>query len=633
MSEPSPTIPFELGNLMLRLREDLDFTAQEYSGRVCYVVRDASTSHYFQIGTAEYTFLSLLDGQTTLQEAVHLTSGRLGADAFHDNDAAAICRWLLDNQLVEVCDQPRVQALLKAGDRSRLQHAVSRIHPLVIRMPLGDPDPWIERLEPWLGWMTCRTFLLIWLTVVGLAVVRVFEHWDRLCGELQHQLIPASWLWLVLVWIGLKLIHEAAHGIFCRRFGGRTREAGLVFILLAPIPYVDVTSAWGFVSKWQRIATSAAGMYIELFCAAVATILWSHSTEPLIRFHALNVMLTAGLVTFLFNANFLMRFDGYYLLADLLEMPNLYSLGHQDVIYLARRYLLGIKTSPPQQCIRTRLVIRAFGLSSLVWRVIVCTTLVLAAEMMFAGFGLILASLALLSWIAVPVARLATYATQGNSRERPSRWRLAIVAASAIAGVTAAFTIVPWPFPVAAPAMVRYAHPGTLRTAVAGFVREVRVRPGDRVQHGQILVVLESPELRQRLRDLQLALQQSQVRSRVYYGRKDVAALQAEASVQEGLTSREAECRQQVDSLIVRAPADGEILGVDLDSLTGRYLPPGAELLQVVDPCKMEVFVSLSQDKQTHFLCTWGRLPDSNSTVIPDNRSMCSSSRSSRQRT
>ena len=233
-----------------------------------------------------------------------------------------------------------------------------------MRIPLGDPEPWLNRLHGWFGWITAWRFFVVWLAVVSLAAVEVFSRWDRLVYEWRERLIPSSWLWLVLAWIGLKLIHETAHGIFCRHFGGRSREAGIVLILLAPIPYIDVTSAWGFRSKWQRIMTSAAGIYVELFCAAVAGLLWSYSHDPLIRFHSLNVMLTAGLVTLVFNANFLMRFDGYYILADLLEIPNLYSLGQQDVQYLARRYLMGVPARPVPHRLGTLLTIRAFGFAA-----------------------------------------------------------------------------------------------------------------------------------------------------------------------------------------------------------------------------------------------------------------------------
>ena len=136
---------------------------------------------------------------------------------------------------------------------------------------------------------------------------------------------------------------------------------------------------------------------------------------------------------------------------------------------------------------------------------------------------------------------------------------------------------------------------------MAGFVRDVRVRSGDRVRPGQVLVVLENPELRQQLRELELERRQSEMRRRSYYRQKNVAALQAEASVQKGLVCRETECRQQAASLVVRAPAGGEILAADLDSLIDRFLPEGSELLQIIKPHDLELYVSIPQDQQSHF--------------------------------
>ena len=124
-------------------------------------------------------------------------------------------------------------------------------------------------------------------------------------------------------WVVLKLIHELAHSLVCKKYGGRVASCGILVLLMIPMPYVDVTSSWRFENKWKRILTSAAGMLSEVFVAAIACYVWANSQPGPIQYHAGNVIITASLHTLLFNINPLMRFDGYYMLADWLEIPNL----------------------------------------------------------------------------------------------------------------------------------------------------------------------------------------------------------------------------------------------------------------------------------------------------------------------
>ena len=169
------------------------------------------------------------------------------------------------------------------------------------------------------------------MVVVCLGAVGVlYVDWQRFSAGSAGILAPGNWWSLAAAWFVLKLGHEISHAAVCKKYGGTVREMGLIFILFAPVAYVDVTSCWRFSSKWHRIHTAAAGMYAELFLAALAVFGWS--AESAVVQHLLhNVVFMASLTTILFNANPLMRFDGYYLLTDLVDVPNLYSQGTQWV--------------------------------------------------------------------------------------------------------------------------------------------------------------------------------------------------------------------------------------------------------------------------------------------------------------
>jgi putative peptide zinc metalloprotease protein len=247
LSVPANTT--ELGEVRLRLRDDLQFTPQQYGGLTCYVVEEPISSQFYRIGIPEYTFISLLDGQTTLHEAIGQAAAALGQDAFSEQQAAAICKWLIDCQLATTDQSVDIARLLDISDRAARQSRWQWVNPLLIKIPLGNPEPLLERLTPWLGWLASGPMFIVWLVVCGIALYLLSGRWDELSLEANLVLSGGNWLWLAVTWLVLKFMHELAHALVCRRFGGTVREAGLVFILFGPIPYVDVTSAWRFPSK------------------------------------------------------------------------------------------------------------------------------------------------------------------------------------------------------------------------------------------------------------------------------------------------------------------------------------------------------------------------------------------------
>ena len=601
MLQPASYHTVELAEAKLTLREDIAFTLQEYGGRPCYVVEDKTNSRFYRVGRAEYTFLSLLDGDTSINAALQLTAQQLGPDAFTENDAWGICKWLIECQLANTNASLNVEQFLKKDEEKKWQARTLLLNPLVIRWPLGNPQPLLDIVSPWMSWTMSRMFLLIWLAMIALACQQLGVNWQRLRETTTVVLAPGNWLFLAVTWLGLKLNHELCHALACRKFGGNVRKAGIVFILGMPLPYVDLTSAWRFPNKWQRIATSAAGMYGDLFLGAAAALIWCHTDSGQLHTLALNTMVFASLTTVLFNANFLMRFDGYYILVDLLEIPNLYSLGQQYVSYLGRRYLLGIQASLPQWSVGKGLVIRLYGIAALVWRVVVCVCLVLATGQLFHGAGLVLAALATLLWGGLPVLRFGKYLAQGNAREKPEVKRFVVVSLSCGCALVLLLTLLPSPERLRVPVIVDYAHPAVVRTESAGFVQVLHVGRDEHVLAGAVLAELENPQLRLELAGLQVDLQQSRLRCRIYHQQGDLPKLQEEELVHQALEERANQRQQQVDNLIVRAPVEGDVLADDLQSLAGRYLAQGNELMMVVDRDHKQLRLWIHQDNIDQF--------------------------------
>lgn len=579
----------DLLHARLKLRDGVRFWPERSGGRVWYHVEQTASGRFFRIGQAEYTFVSMLDGETSLGEAVSLTARTLGPEAINETQATSLVTWLLDNGLARCGDGTPEDSLAS-------QSTAGKLNPFWLKLPLGNPDRLLDALAPRLGWIHSGPAVVVAVCVWMMAAVSLASNWHPFAAASQSVFAPENWLWLTGVWVILKIAHELSHALACKRHGGSVPETGLIFILLAPMAFVNVTSSAGFRSKWQRIQVSAAGMYLELTLAAFAVLLWGQIESPVGRHILHNLIVMASLSTILFNANPLMRFDGYFILSDLLEIPNLYHRGAGFLKRIARTWLLGI----PQPAAKERgfrvPLIGIYGVAAFVWRLIICAGLVITASALFEGLGVVLAMAGLIAWFGKPVwqtGRLLTELKQLN----PRMFTRTLAAGGLMMAVVAgALLLTPWPGGRTAPGYVEFRDFTFVRAGSPGFVDHLHVVDGQQVRAGDPLVDLSNPELEAEVLDLELALAQSRLRQQQHIQKQDPVSAQVEAENRNAILKRLAAKQKQRDSLQIRAPQSGQVLARNLSSRHGTYLNEGDELLLIGDGTQKEFRASLSQE-------------------------------------
>ena len=581
------------GSARLKLRSDLRFVPQ--SGPVPWcMIEDTVRSKYYRIGWAEYSFISLLDGSLTVDEALSAAATTSPLASFTIQDGLAICTWLVESRLAEV----DATTPLQRRPKRTLFTELRRSNPVSFKFPLLRPNGLFDRITPYTEWLFRIPIVLVWFLLVCVAGWFVLARWDQFCATSTQVLAPSNWIWLAVSWIPLKIVHEFAHGVACKRYGGVVREAGLFVVLLAPLAYVDVTSAWRFRSKWQRIFTATAGMYLETMVAAVAALIWCQWPTGLVGQMSFNTVMMAGVGTIVFNANPLMRFDGYYILSDWFGIPNLYSGGQQYLHFLGRRYVLGMPATLPDWPAASSLFIRCYGVAALFWRLFVCIGLVVTASTLFHGGGLLLACLAVISWLHRPLQTLGAHLVGGEVRHR----RLGLLCGCLATILALLWLWVPWGFATSAPAQVCYAPLNVIRASNDGFVRDVCVVDGEQVTTGQVLLRLENEDLELELQDLELQISQAQITIRQNEREGDLAASQAEVIRCTALKQHLDELKQRVNDLVVTAPAAGRILGPYMATLVDTYVEVGRELLSIGDESQKEFQLSIAQDDVDRFI-------------------------------
>lgn len=579
----------------MQLRDGLIFSPQTHHGQVFYHIECVESASFYRIGYAEYVFISLLDGQTTFAEALAINAQRLGAQSLTTQQATTIYLWLLEKGLGAFDDtNGNTNPFSRPSGRGKTGNSAIP-NPFWIKVPLGNPDRLIRALLPGFAWLFSPVATALGVALMIAAAWTTATNWDQFLSSSEILFSPRNWLWMTVAWIALKVVHELAHAFACRRYGGEVREIGVAFVLFAPLAYVDVTSSWRLPSKWSRIHVSIAGIYVELLVAAAAALIWQHTESKFASHMLYNLIVMASVSTLLFNANPLMRFDGYFILSDLLEIPNLYAEGSKMVHRQITRFLYGRSAQAQQIRCSRRWWVGGYGWAAAVWRIVLCVSLAIAASVLFHGAGFALTMFAVASWVGKPAWQFARGLVARYHSSPMQVWRALALSSLAIVVLGIALFRMPSPATVSAPGVVEFQDVQNLRSLTGGFVREVFVADGQHVVAGQRLLALENPEVSTSYHDLCLEIKQTEVKYQAAVDRHETADAQVAQRQIAALTEQLSEAQYRFDSLDARAPVSGKIIRRSLDQLLDVYLPEGELMLSIGNENSKEVIVSIDQ--------------------------------------
>ena len=434
--------------------------------------------------------------------------------------------------------------------------------------------------------------------VCSYATCLVAYDWDRIVHDSVQAFSRDSLVWLGATWLILKFVHEAAHGIACKKFGGVVPQGGLLFLLLIPLPFVDVTSSWKFGNKSYRILTSAAGMLAEVFLAAIAAIAWLQCEPGALQTALGNVMIAASVHTLLFNANPLLRFDGYHILADGLEIPNLGNHASRWFHGIIRSIVLGVPRERFGFSGARGLLVRTYGILSFLWKTCLLVTLSIGAMNLLSGIGLLLGLTSLSLWVLLPTAKFL-YRLCLERREHlayGARERIRFVfSCLLVVGLGYQVSFLPGPTVVQAPFVVDYKDLSVVRTESPGFLEQLFVHSGEFVQEGQPLFQMSNEESSTQRKQLQAELEAARIRGRVQKSVGNISRWQFELEKIIQLDEQLAELESTIEKFTVRATRSGVVIGSELNSKLGQFYPAGEEILSIGDERSKEAVGLVAQ--------------------------------------
>jgi len=572
-----------LADQRLTLRPDVRVRRQFFRGELWYVLEDPLTNQFFRLPAGAYAFVARLRPERTVQEAWEDCVRAQPDTAPSQEEVVQLLAQLHQANLLQ-SDQPPDSARLfeRMRRRERKQWQARLLGVMFARIPLLDPDRFLQRSLPWVRWFFGPAGWALWLVTVGWAVKVAVDHAPELMRQTDRILAPDNWFLLYAGFALLKIVPEFGHGYVCRHLGGEVHTMGVMFLIFTPVPYVDVTSAWGFRNRRDRIWVGVAGMWVELFVAALMTFVWAGTAPGTIHSLAFNMMFVASVSTLLFNANPLMRFDGYYILSDLLDIPNLYGRANQMLGYWIERYAFGRRAAvSPARSRREAVWLALYAVCGHVYRVVVFAGILLFVGKRFLILGLLMAVVCVVGWVIAPLVRALAYLATSPRLER-CRGRAWAVTLCSLAVLFVPLGVVPFPHHFRAEGVVRAERYKLLAAPIEGRLAEVLTRPGERVEPGQPLVRFENRELE--LERLQVEAEWEETVARERRALHDATAdLRPLSARRAALEKRLQEIEEEQAAQVVCAPHAGRWVAPDLEQAVGRWVPRGTTLGMVLE--------------------------------------------------
>jgi len=565
-------------SLAVIVRPDLKARKQRYQGRVYWVVKDPVGLQYFRFEEEEFAILQMLDGQSSLEEIAERFEAEFPPQTIRVEELQNFIGMLYRSGLI-LSDVPGqgIQLKKRRDERKRKEMIGAFSNILSFRFKGFDPELILNAIYPRISWFFSvqATIFSVILAMVALSLVIVqFDVFQSRLPSFQSFFAAQNWLLIAGVLGVTKVIHEFGHGLSCKHFGGECHEMGVMFLVLTPCLYCNVSDSWMLPNRWHRAAIGAAGMYVEVVIASFATFIWWFSEPGFLNYVCLNIMFVSSVSTILFNANPLLRYDGYYILSDIMEIPNLRQKASSILNRKLGKWCLGLEEpDDPFLPKRHQGLFALYTVASFFYRWVILLSILYFLNKIFEPYGLkilgqMIAMVSLYGLIVMPFVKVFKFFRVPGRLSKVKKVRM-FATLSLLGAFVGGVFFIPFPSSVLCNFELQPHGAASVYVEVEGTLDEIFVESGDQVKAGDVLARLGNIELKidiQRLRgqrnatEVQLnSVQQIRFRDDRRGGQINVVREQL-AALEEQLEMK----LHDIERLELKAPVSGTIISPPL---------------------------------------------------------------------
>ncbi len=567
-------------NQRIGLRSDLQISRQLTKGSPAYVIYDPVSFQSHRLSLTDYRVAACLEESRTLDQAFRLS---LAEGFLVEEDEADFFQFVsrLESLGLLTSSNHDSKALFNRFKQKTADARKAKwLGFLFLTIPLSNPDKFLDRTVNRFRFLFSSTALLVWIVLGCFAVALVINKWSAFIEPLNGLLAVKNLIFMSIAFVALKVWHELGHGYACKHFGGRIPEMGCKLMAGVPLAYVDASSAWSFPKRRHRIIVMLGGMYFETIVAIPAALLWAFTPDSLIGACAYQLIFMAGVATVFFNANPLMKYDGYFILSDLLSIPNLRSRASRESMNLLKRYCLGLSLEPRAVDSKERTILITYGVLSTAYTTMLMISIPLMLASRFQVLGLLVGACQLTASFYMIPRKLHKYLLHAPETE-PVRARARKVAYGLAIGVPLVLLIFPVPTGMMIEGVVSAEKLTVLRATTPGIIRSVDCEPRTAVNANQTLLTIHNLDLDVASQTGAIAAEAAK-RSAHFVSRLDIteAAKLKASAIEREVTAAYAQSANA--ELTVRAPHAGRVSYIVPRRAVGTYVFSGDPVAELV---------------------------------------------------
>lgn len=588
---------YRIAKTKLSLPKHVRVHQHNYRKTVWFVLRDEITGKHHRFNQASYNFIRLIDGRNTVNDIWERLNEELGDDAPTQDEVIRLLGTLHFAGFLHADNTVDIQHLIDRRSKERRQLFKTKYgNPLALRFSLLDPDKFLTRYMPFISPLFTRTAGFIALCIVIFAALQMVRNWELLSNHaVESALTPYNLFLMWLVYPVIKTVHELGHGFAVKRWGGEVHELGIMMLVLMPVPYVDASAASSFRSKYKRMLVGAAGIIVELLLASIALLIWLNVQQGMLSDVLFNVMLIGGASTLLFNGNPLLKFDGYFVMADALEIPGLGPRANKYYGYLVQKYIFKVAgLDSPVLARGESFWFLVYGAAAFVYRLFLMVAITLFVASKYFFIGILLAIWAICMQLVMPVIKWARHLAVSPVLMQ-KRGRAILITSTLIVSVTAVIFMIPVPLNTVTEGVVWMPEKSHVRANADGFVDSVLVGHGEHVTSGSQLVVTSDPLIKVRRKLLKAQYRELEVKHAALV---DVDIVQADITLDEMqlMQGKIERLEEQIAELVMTSEQAGTFVMSNNDDIEGYYVKQGDPVAYVINYDEVNIRVVVPQN-------------------------------------
>ena len=588
---------YRVASLKPRLHDQVEIHRHDYRDQIWYLLENTTTGRSHRFNPAAYQFIGMMNGERSVQYIYEQIVDKHQEHAPGQEEIIDLMSKLYESDLLKSGAQSDPDEMFERQSKQRSNKLKQRFaNPVALRFALWDPEDFLNRHFHKVKWIFSKRVGVIWLLLMIYTAVEAVQHWPQINHHFGiNALSPYNLLLIFLLYPPIKFVHELGHAFSAKLEGGEVHEMGINFLLFMPVPYVNVSAATHFRSRYKRILVSAAGIIVESFLAALGLLLFLAAQPGLVQNIGFNIFLIGGVSSLFFNGNPLLKYDGYYILADTIGIPNLFQRSANYWQYLFRRYLFGMRDAvSPVSAPGEASWFVVYSLLSLGYRLGILWFIISIVTEKFFYLGVVLAIWLITLQILRPLYKAVCYLLTSPALQT-KRHRALTASSLIMLTLVAVIGFLPIPSYTLSEGVVWQPDEVRLRAAHDGFVEAIMVENNQSVTVGTPLLALHDPFLQSEVKIAQARVRELEARYRASRANNHFQA----GIVKEELRVAESELRfirEKSSAMSVDAFKNGELVLLEADDLPGRFLRKGDLLGYILDDEQPTVRMVVTQD-------------------------------------